>query len=118
MRYVAAYLLAQMGGNHQPSVDDIKKILGSVGIDCEEERAKRVIEALKGKNVEELIEKGKAKLASVPSAAGVAVSAAAPVAAAGGGGAAPAKEEKKEEPKKEEKKESESDEDMGFGLFD
>lgn len=59
MRYVTAYLLAQMGGNHQPSVDDIKKILGSVGIDCEEERAKRVIEALKGKNVEELIEKGK-----------------------------------------------------------
>jgi len=114
MRYVSAYLLAQLGGHNQPTVDDMKKILGSVGIDCEEERAKRVIESLKGKNVEELIEKGKTKLASVPSAAGVAVSAAAaPTAAA----SAPAKEEKKEEKKKEEPKE-ESDEDMGFGLFD
>ena len=113
MRYVAAYLLAQLGGHADPSAADMKKILGSVGIDYDEDKAKKVIESLKGKNVEDLIEKGKKKLASVPSAGAVAVSAAAPAA----GGAAPAKEEKKEEKKKEEKEESDND-DMGFGLFD
>lgn len=59
MRYVAAYLLAQLGGHNDPSAADIKKILGSVGIDFDEDKAKKVIDSLKGKNVEELIEKGK-----------------------------------------------------------
>merc|ERR1719513_194406 len=31
MRYIAAYLLATMGGNASPSADDVKQILGSVG---------------------------------------------------------------------------------------
>lgn len=58
MRYVAAYLLAVLGGNETPDVAAVKKILGSVGIDCEEAKAKKVIESLKGKQIEELIEKG------------------------------------------------------------
>lgn len=61
--------------------------MASVGIDCDAENAKRVIEALKGKNVEEVIAEGKEKLASVPSGGGAA--AAAPAAAAAGGGDAP-----------------------------
>ena len=32
MRYVAAYLLATLGGNANPKTFDIKNILGSVGI--------------------------------------------------------------------------------------
>lgn len=58
MRYVAAYLLAVLGGNESPSAADIEKILSSVGIDADSERLKKVVEELKGKNVEELITKG------------------------------------------------------------
>ncbi|CAH1232639.1 RPLP2 [Branchiostoma lanceolatum] len=115
MRYVAAYLLAVLGGNANPSAGDIKKILGSVGIDAEDERLNKVISELKGKDIEEVMEAGRGKLSSMPSGGGVAAAAGGGGAAAGGG-AAPAAEEKKEE--KKEESEEESDEDMGFGLFD
>ncbi|XP_046575799.1 60S acidic ribosomal protein P2-like [Haliotis rubra] len=112
MRYVAAYLLANLGGSNNPSAADIEKILGSVGIEVEKDKITKVISELKGKNIEELIEEGQKKLASVPTGG---------VAAAGGAGSAtPAAGGAAAEAKKEEKKEeSESeDEDMGFGLFD
>jgi len=79
MRYVAAYLLASLGGSNAPSADDIKKILGSVGIDAEDDALNKVISELSGKNLEELIAAGHAKLASVPSGGGA-------VAASSGGG--------------------------------
>ena len=112
MRYVAAYLLALLGGNKNPSEADISKILGSVGIEVDAEKVKKVISELTGKNIEEVIAKGSEKLASVPSGGGaVAVSAGAPAAAAD----SPKKESKKEEKKEESEEE---DDDMGFGLFD
>ena len=58
MRYVAAYLLASVGGA-EPSGDDIEKILGSVGIEIDEDRLKQVIASLKGKSLPEVIEAGK-----------------------------------------------------------
>ncbi|KAI1895648.1 hypothetical protein AGOR_G00108390 [Albula goreensis] len=114
MRYVAAYLLAALGGNDAPQSKDIKKILESVGIEADDTRMEKVISELNGKNVEEVISQGFSKLASVPSGGAVAVASSA---AAGGGAAAaaPAAEEKKEEKKEESE---ESDDDMGFGLFD
>lgn len=114
MRYVAAYLLAVLGGNKSPNVDSIKKILGSVGIEADTDKAEKVIKELNGKNVNEVIEAGSKKLASVPSGGGAAV-AAAPAA----GAAAPAADAGKKEDKKAKKEESEEeDDDMGFGLFD
>ncbi|KAL7891582.1 hypothetical protein AOLI_G00010580 [Acnodon oligacanthus] len=118
MRYVAAYLLAVLGGNTSPSAKDIKNILGSVGIEAVDERLNKVISELNCKDINEVMNSGLAKLASVPAGGAVSVSAAAP--GGGGGGApaageAPAAEEKKEEKKEESE---ESDEDMGFGLFD
>ncbi|TNN76433.1 60S acidic ribosomal protein P2 [Liparis tanakae] len=117
MRYVAAYLLAVLGGNTSPSIKDIKAILGSVGIEAEDERLNKVISELNGKNINEVMNSGLSKLASVPAGGAVAVTAvaaAAPVAAAAG--AAPVVAEEKKEEKKDESEES--DEDMGFGLFD
>ncbi|KAJ8258407.1 hypothetical protein COCON_G00174190 [Conger conger] len=114
MRYVAAYLLAVLGGNASPTAKDIKTILGSVGIEADDERLTKVISELNGKDVNEVMNAGLSKLASVPAGGGVA----APAAAAGAAPAsvdAPAAEEKKEEKKEESE---ESDEDMGFGLFD
>ncbi|XP_030650225.1 large ribosomal subunit protein P2 [Chanos chanos] len=114
MRYVAAYLLAALGGKDSPQAGDIKKILESVGIEADDTRMEKVISELNGKNVEDVIAQGFSKLASVPSGGAVAVaSSAAPSA---GGAAAPAAAEEKKEEKKEESEES--DDDMGFGLFD
>ncbi|XP_037019001.1 60S acidic ribosomal protein P2 isoform X2 [Artibeus jamaicensis] len=114
MRYVASYLLAALGGNSSPSAKDIKKILDSVGIEAEDDRLNKVISELNGKNIEDVIAQGIGKLASVPTGAAVAVSAA-PGSAAPAAGSAPAAEEKKDEKKEESE---ESDDDMGFGLFD
>ncbi|RAM39474.1 hypothetical protein DOZ52_29080, partial [Enterobacter hormaechei] len=114
MRYVAAYLLAALGGKESPSTGDIKKILDSVGIESDDTRMGKVVSELNGKNLQEVIAQGFSKLASVPSGGAVAVSSSA-APSAGGSAAAPAAEEKKEE-KKEESEESEDD--MGFGLFD
>ncbi|KAI8996562.1 60s acidic ribosomal protein-domain-containing protein [Trametes punicea] len=113
MRHLAAYLLLQIGGNASPTAADIKKVLGAVGIEADDERLEKLISELEGKDINQLIAEGSAKLASVPSGGAVAASSGA---AAGGAPAAAAAEEKKEEEKKEEKEES--DDDMGFGLFD
>lgn len=59
MRYVAAYLLATLGGNKSPSKDDLSKILSSVGVEVDGEKLEKVISELKDKSVEELITKGK-----------------------------------------------------------
>ena len=114
MRYVAAYMLAVLGGLENPKNADIEKILSSVGIEADSERLTKVVSELNGKSIEELIASGRDKLSSMPVGGGaVAVSAGAAPAAGGDAG-------KKEEAKKEEKKEeSESDDDdMGLGLFD
>ena len=54
MRYVAAYLLATLGGNSNPSASDIKDILSSVGIDVDSERLDIVIKELSGKDINEV----------------------------------------------------------------
>jgi large subunit ribosomal protein LP2 len=110
MRYVAAYLLAVLGGNTSPSVDDLKKILGSVGIDLDNERASKVVKELTGKSIDEVIAAGSSKLASVPSGGAVSSGSAA--------AAAPAAGDSKKEAKKEEVAEESEEDDMGFGLFD
>lgn len=55
MRYVAAYLLATLGGNKSPSASDIEAILETVGIDVDKERLDKVISELSGKNINEVM---------------------------------------------------------------
>lgn len=105
MRYVAAYLLAVLGGKEAPSAADLEKILSSVGVEVDQERLTRVVKELKGKSIEELITQGREKLQSVPSGGAVAA------AAAPAGGAAPAAADKKEDKRK---LQSESDK---FGIY-
>ena len=112
MRYVAAYLLAVLGGNASPKAADIEAIISSVGIDADKEKLEKVIAELSGKDINELIAEGSKKLASMPAGGGGGAPA-----AGGAGAAAPAAAEEKKEEKKEEEEE-ESDDDMGFGLFD
>uniref|UniRef100_A0A183C7I2 Large ribosomal subunit protein P2 n=1 Tax=Globodera pallida TaxID=36090 RepID=A0A183C7I2_GLOPA len=111
MKYVAAYVLATLGGRQTISVKELEDILMAGGLAFDVKSANCVVAALQGKSLDDVLKEGEKKLASVPS---------------GGGGSAPATSttsapsaavEKKEEKKKEEEKE-ESDDDMGFGLFD
>ncbi|GBE86577.1 60s acidic ribosomal protein-domain-containing protein [Sparassis latifolia] len=112
MRHIAAYLLLQIGGNASPSASDVKKVLSAVGIEADDDRLDKLVSELEGKDVNQLIAEGSAKLSSVPSGGAVAASGGAAGGAPAGAAAAPAEEEKKEEEKEE------SDDDMGFGLFD
>lgn len=115
MKVVAAYLLAQLGGNFYPKKEDLKAILASVGADADDEKIEYLLKQVKGKSLDDLIEVGREIMASnAPAAAGggYAVSAAAPAGGAGGD-AAPAAEEKKEE-----KKEESDDEESFFDLFE
>lgn len=91
MRYVAAYLLAVLGGKESPVAADIEKILSSVGIEADATRLGKVVADLQGKSIEELIKEGREKLSSLPVGGGAA---AAPAAAADAPAAA-AKEDKK-----------------------
>mmetsp|Transcript_12179 Transcript_12179/g.16825 ORF Transcript_12179/g.16825 Transcript_12179/m.16825 type:complete len:112 (-) Transcript_12179:73-408(-) len=111
MKIIAAYLLAVLGGNTNPNADAINKILSSVGIEADSAAVNKLISDLQGKDINEVIAQGSSKLASLPVGGAAPASSAAPAASSA---AAPAKEEKK----KEEEKKAESDEDMGFGLFD
>nr|KJB06824.1 hypothetical protein B456_001G120800 [Gossypium raimondii] len=114
MKVIAAFLLAVLGGNTNPSADDLKAILGSA--EADDDKIEMLLSEVKGKDITELIASGREKLASVPSGGGGGggVAVAAPT-TGGGAGDAPAAETKKEE-KVEEKEES--DDDMGFSLFD
>ena len=57
MRYVAAALLTALGGG-EVSQKNIKNLLDAVGIDCDDEKAKIVVEQLKGKSIEDLLAEG------------------------------------------------------------
>jgi large subunit ribosomal protein LP2 len=113
MKYLAAYMLLKLGGAEEVTADDIRKVVAASGAEVDEERIAAVLSAVNGRSVEDLVTEGRSKMESV---AGVAVAAApagaSATAAAAGGGGATAEEAKKEEPKEE------SDEDLGFGLFD
>jgi hypothetical protein len=65
MRYVAAYMLALLGGNAKPTEKDIKTILSSVGIDAEADNLKKVLAELSGKNIDEVIAAGEPQDSSV-----------------------------------------------------
>ncbi|VDM33248.1 unnamed protein product [Toxocara canis] len=58
MRYVAAYMLAAMSGKHHITTADIENILGSVGVDCDHDKASNVVDCMHGKTVDELIAQG------------------------------------------------------------
>ncbi|CAH1397826.1 unnamed protein product [Nezara viridula] len=93
--------------------EKIQTILKAASVDIEPYWPGLFAKALEGINVKDLI---------TNISSGVGVGGGAPAAAAGGAApaaaAAPAGGDKKKEEKKKEESEPESDDDMGFGLFD
>ena len=70
MRYVAAYMLATLGGKASPNADDVKRILSSVGVESDQNKIDIVLKNLQGKNIDELIAEGLTKLSTMPSGGG------------------------------------------------
>ncbi|CAM0947475.1 unnamed protein product [Alopecurus aequalis] len=111
MRFVAAYLLATLGGNPSPTKDDVRAILGSVGAEVEEEKLDMLFREVEGKDLAELLAAGREKFAFAPSGGAAAMGGVTTAAAAD------AAEEKKETVQEKEEDEEEEDLDM-FSLFD
>ncbi|KAK1614071.1 hypothetical protein QYE76_019588 [Lolium multiflorum] len=106
MRFVAAYLLAILGGNASPTKDDVRAILGSVGAEVDEAKLEMLFKEVGGKDLPALIAAGREKLAFASRGAAAAATPAAAAAAAA-------------EEKVEEKEEEEDEEDLDmFSLFD
>ena len=61
MKYIAAYMLAKLG-KENPTVEDIQKIIESVGIEFDQSKAEEIVNKLEGKNIQEVIDDGKSKL--------------------------------------------------------
>jgi len=115
MKVIAAFLLAKLGGNENPTSNDLKKILESVGAEIDETKIDLLFSLIKDHDVTELIAAGREKMSAL-SSGGPAV---AMVAGGGGGGAASAAEPVAESKKKVEEAKDESSDDAGMmGLFD
>jgi len=63
MRIIAAYMMAVLGGNDAPDAEAITKILDSVGITADKAQLDKVVAALEGKDLDELIKSGLEQLA-------------------------------------------------------
>lgn len=94
MKYLAAYLLVALSGA-EPSKEAVSATLAASGGEVDDSKLEKLFAEVGGKDLDELIATGKAKIGSVPSGAGAAPSGgAAPAAAA----AKPAEKEKEPEP--------------------
>jgi len=116
MKHIAAYLLVVLGGKENPTKKDVIAVFESLNIEYDNERLDKLFEELKGKNLEEIIASGRAKL-SVVSVGGGSKSTGGSVGSTGGGKVTEKEPEKEPEPEPEPVKE-ESGEDMGFSFFD
>ena len=54
-------MLAILGGNENPSADDIRMIIESVGVEVEENKLSILMDKLKGKNLTQIQEEGKTR---------------------------------------------------------
>lgn len=97
MKHLAAYLLAKMGGKSEPAVADIEKIIAAVGGTTDADLAKTVVDKVGagGLSVEDLMDLGKKRMASMPAVG--AAPASAPVAAAAEAAPAAAKKEESDD---------------------
>lgn len=99
MKHLAVYMMLKLGGNDAPTKEDVTTALDAVGIEADAEALDMMFSELEGKDFDEIMTMGRAKLASFGSGGG---------GGGGGGGAAAAgdaedaKEEKKEEEEEEE----------------
>ena len=62
MRHLAVYLMLAVGGNTQPTSEDITNVLSQAGIESDPERLAALLAELDGKDINQSIALGRAKL--------------------------------------------------------
>ena len=62
MRHLAVYLMLVVGGNTQPTAEDISNVLAQAGMESDPARVAALLAELVGKDVNQSIALGKAKL--------------------------------------------------------
>ena len=102
MRHLATYLLLKLGGNDNPSAEDITTALGAVGVEVDASRLDLLIKELDGKDIDEVMKEGSELLASFGGGGGGGGAAAPAAGGAAAGGEAPKEDKKKKEEKEEE----------------
>ena len=65
MKYISAYCLLALGGNTNPSEDDLSKFFKSINVDTDAEQLKAVVSHLKGKQLHELCQQGQSQIGSL-----------------------------------------------------
>jgi len=109
MKHLAAYLLLALGGKESPSAEDVKGLLTKIGVEIDDAKIESLVKSMEGKNLDEVLKSGEAKLLAVGGGGG------------GGGGGAPAaaadapKAAAAAAPKEEKKKEEPAEVDVGGG---
>lgn len=63
MKHAAAYLLCVLGGNENPSADDVTKALSAVGVEADSDSLSKLMSELEGKDLAEVLASGKEMLA-------------------------------------------------------
>ena len=106
MKYVAAYTLLALRGEKNIDAAKLRKLLEDCDCDVNQESLDAVINALKGKNLTELINNGLGKISSMAVGGG------------SGGGAAKAEDKKEEDDEDEESEEEVEEEEMDFDMGD
>ena len=62
MRHLAAYLLLITGGNAAPTAEDVSAVLAQAGIESDPERLSALLAELEGKDLNQCLALGRAKL--------------------------------------------------------
>lgn len=70
MKYIAAYVLCQMGGNEAPDAAAVTKVVTATGAEVDEEALTAFLAKMEGKNLDELIAAGEQKFKAVGSGGG------------------------------------------------
>ena len=65
MKYVAAYGLLILGGNMNPTVDDMTKFFRDAGISADTERIRILIDLLKDRKFEDVVAAGNEKIVAM-----------------------------------------------------
>merc|ERR1719213_1394387 len=106
MKYAVAYAMAYVAGKESPSKGDVKKILESIEAEVDDAELDKLVSALEGKNIAEVIAAGRETMKGMVMGGGGGGGGGG---AAGGAGDAPAAAAKEEA-----KVEEEEEEDMDF----
>merc|ERR1712137_464193 len=96
-----------LGGKEAPTKEDVSTALSAVGIEADDARLSALITELEGKDLGELLEAGKERLAKFGSGGG----------GGGGGGGAAGGDAAAEEEEKEEEEEEEAEIGGGMDMF-